>query len=233
MTEDLEKQIDELKTRQSLKKARDNTKLSWPGDQLTDKEQTAVCKVSDKYLGEGHSLGVLFACTTYRHDPDPRPKETVGRGRPKNSRDYPVKKLINQLAIIYERSNGPLPSQYQSKFGTMIEEIANALGHLVTWNGHVNDVLKGETYSRLRKESKFQYLYEFFEDAVNKAENDEQWQSIVEKFAFISKAAKEGTSKGLKDFLNQMKFEAKIKELPGSDAFNISVERKYDVNSDS
>lgn len=231
MRTDLEKQIDELKQRLKVQKAIEKVKLSWPGDQLSESEKMAVCKISDKYMGKGHSLGVLYACTIYKSDPNPKPKETVGAGRPKNSKDYPVKKLINQLAVIFERNEGDLPQQYQSKFGKMIEEIADALnvkdtnGNPVTWNGHVNEILKGKIYSRLRGQPTFQYRYEHFEDAVNAAEDDKQWRSMVEQFDLFSKVCGEGISQALKDISCQLEFESKIKEIPGSDSFHISVKK--------
>ena len=238
--DDLEKQIDELQKRLKVKKAIDGVKLYWPGDNLTDKEKTALRKVSNIYLGEGSSLDVLFACTIYRtSNLDSKPKEKVGRGRPKGSKDYAAKILINKLAVIYERRKDYLPSQYQSEFGRMIEKIAKALnvqdskGYPVTWNGHVNEILGSKAYARLRKECMFhRHYYRFFEDAVGEAEDDEKWRSIDEKYSKNRVVLENAMRQVFKDFLNKLRFEEEIKKIPGSDSFNISVKTKYSENSD-
>lgn len=234
MEEDLEKELEQLKMRVKIKRSIDKIKLSWPGDHMTAEEKDAVCESSDKYLGDGYALQVLFACTIYREDIASKPQfiNKQGRGRPKGSKDYAVKKLINQLAVIYKRSKGNLPCQYLSTFGKMVNDIAHALnvrdkkGYYVTWDGHVNDVLKGNTFARIRERQELHHYHADFGDVMKDVEDESTWRDYIEKSDHIKALCVEAVMEGIIDFERTLKLEEKIKEIPESENFTITVKKK-------
>lgn len=233
MAGDLEREYKEIKKRWDIYRAIQKVKLYWPGDHLTDEEKKAICKVSDEYFGEDQRLGVLFACTKYRTSKKPRSGKHLGPGRPKNSKDYAVKRLINHLASIYKR-HGPtkLPKTDDSRFGEMVEKIAKALnvknakGFTVTWAGHVNDVLNEPIYNRFREKPSLQYMYADFGVAIEYFE-----AKSMETSALSSADLREILLLAIRDVQRKLEFEEKIKELPESEKYIISVEKKLSNSS--
>ncbi len=228
MAEDREKELKEKILQLKIYRAINRVKLHWPGDHLTDEEKKAICKLSDEYLGKDQRLVVLFTCTQYRIYKKPRSEKYQGRGRPKNSKDYAAKRLINHLASIYERhGEGNLPVQYQSRFGKMVEKIANALnvknanGNTVTWNGHVNDVLNEPVYARFREKPSLQYMHKDFRVVIEYFE-----AKSMEASALSSADFWETVLLAIQDFQRKLEFEKKIKELSESEKYIISVDKK-------
>lgn len=220
-------------------------KLDWPSiDNLSPDEQKAICNIVKTYLGEEHIQDVLTKCYFFRwHRANPveqlrhenlkrlqnlQAEKKQRRGRPKESKDWPVKRLVYELAVIWEKAKGTLPRQYISRFGEFIEKVAEALkvknakGFRATWNGHVKEVLTHDCYARLRKAPVEIGGPVCFPDKLEEASDDNKRKKRIARSAVFM----DGVSKAAEEFSQQVELERKLKAIPGTEKFVITVKRK-------
>ena len=140
-----------------------------------------------------------------------------GRGRPKGSKDHAAKRTVRKLAAVWEKAKGKgkLPRQQESAFGDFVEKIAGALqvkdakGNLATWRGQVNDVLR-------HQQPDTAFLFPELLDTPQ----------AIASYQCIQQACQEAFIQVVYKMCEKFEFEARIKELPRSEEFDVSVQCK-------
>ncbi|MFC1513096.1 hypothetical protein ACFL5J_01465, partial [Thermodesulfobacteriota bacterium] len=208
--------------------------------------QKAIRKTASKYCGDEYVTDVLDACGFYLREQQSvdlyknhisglrkkNPSRNKLPGRPKDSKDWAEKELIHKLAIIFKKAKGELPKTYDGRFGFFVQEIACAILEIdekynSPWRWHINDVLKGSKFKRLRR---LPFLLKFvdFKFAVT-ANKDEIKKRIISRNAAVLYGAHLALRNiGLEQ--EKEKIEARIKEpLSAEEIFNVG-EKEYEEN---
>jgi hypothetical protein len=200
--------------RSTLELLRSSKKLNFGCLEFKPDEKAAISSIVEKWLGQEPVEAVLSICNMYRSGVEKMRRDNLARfeqgkikrrGRPEGTKDHDAKHLVRKLKTVWKEAKGKLPLQQESAFGNFVEKIARILhikdkkGHIATLRGQVNDVLRHEDLDEIQ---------------------------LTEKRQFIQQACQEAFIQVVYKMCEKFEFEARIKELPGSEVFDVSVQCK-------